>query len=79
MDRLFTWVQLMFVAFDQLLACWVRGFLFVWANREPPNPDETLSSWVGRSSLDGYRSAKIAERVIDFFLGEDHCRKAIGK
>ena len=79
LDRLFTWVQLMFVALDQFFATWFRGFVFVWLNGEKPNPDETLSSWIGRSALAGHKAARIAAAVIDFFMGQNHCFKAIGK
>jgi hypothetical protein len=78
-DRLFTWFQIMFQALDQLAACWLRGWLFVWADREEPDPDETISSWVGRNAAAGHRPALIAEAMIDFFLGAGHCRLAIGK
>lgn len=79
MDRLFTWFHVMFYAVDQLFACWFRGFVYVWFNSEKPSPDETLSSWVGRGAVEGGRAFLIAEKVIDFFLGSGHCRKAIGK
>jgi hypothetical protein len=79
LDRLFLWFPIMFTAADQLAACWLRGWLYVWFNREHPNPDETISSWVGRNALEGHKSALIAESVIDFFLGQGHCRLAIGK
>ena len=79
LDRLFTWAGVMLMAADQFFACWFRGFVFVWFNGEQPNPDETLSSWVGRAQRDGKRAGIIAAKVIDFFMGEDHCLKAIGK
>lgn len=78
-DRLFTWFQLMFQAADQLVGCWLRGWLFVWGNAERPDPDETISSWVGRGAVSGKHAFLIAESVIDFFFGKGHCRKAIGK
>lgn len=79
MGRLFQWFEVMFVAVDQLFATWVRGWVFVWLNGDKPNPDETLSSWVGRNAVEGHRAALIAEATIDFFLGQGHCRLAIGK
>lgn len=79
LDRLFSWFHVMFYALDQLFACWVRGFIYVWGNGEKPSPDETLSSWVGRGAVAGGRGFLIAEKVIDFFLNEGHCRRAIGK
>jgi hypothetical protein len=78
-DRLFQWFEVMFQALDQLAACWLRGWLYVWLNRDRPNPDETISSWIGRSAEAGYRAGLIAEKVVDFFLGAGHCRLAIGK
>jgi hypothetical protein len=79
LDRLFQWFEVMFVAVDQLFATWFRGWVFVWLNGDKPNPDETLSSWIGRNAVEGNRSALIAERVVDLFLGAGHCRRAIGK
>lgn len=78
-DRMFSWAFAMMMALDQLVACWVRGWVFVWLKGAEPDPDETLSSWIGRSSLAGYRAARVAEAVIDFFMGAGHCRDAIGK
>jgi hypothetical protein len=78
-DRFLTWVSLMFVALDQLFATWFRGFVFVWFNGEPPNPDETLSSWIGRGEVAGVRAFVIAAHLIDFFMGAGHCQRAIGK
>jgi hypothetical protein len=79
LDRLFQWFEVMFVAVDQLFATWFRGWVFVWLNGDKPNPDETLSSWIGRNAVEGNRSAMIAEKVVDLFLGAGHCRRAIGK
>jgi hypothetical protein len=79
LDRLFQWFEVMFVAVDQLFATWFRGWVFVWLNGDKPNPDETLSSWIGRNAVEGNRFALIAERVVDLFLGAGHCRRAIGK
>jgi hypothetical protein len=79
LDRLFAWVEIMFQALDQLAACYIRGLFYVWANAEKPDPDETISSWVGRGATEGKRAFLVAEKVIDFFLGQGHCRLAIGK
>jgi hypothetical protein len=78
-DRFFTWIELMLQAADQFLGCYIRGFFFVWFNAEEPDPDETISSWVGRAQRDGKRWGIVAAKVIDFFMGEGHCLKAIGK
>jgi hypothetical protein len=41
-------------------------------------PEETISSRVGRASLEGNWWAKnIFEPVIDFLLGKDHCKNNI--
>jgi hypothetical protein len=69
----------MLEAANQLLACAIRGGPFIFFNTERPNPDETISSWIGRSAEAGYRAGLIAEKVVDFFLGAGHCRLAIGK
>lgn len=79
-DRFATWVQVMFVACDQWLACWIRGFVFVWLGGEKPSADETLSAWVGRCAIAGYRAGRIAEKVIDFVMTQPgHCRRAIAR
>jgi hypothetical protein len=78
-DRLFTWIGLMLDAADQFLGCWLRGWFFVWFNGEQPDPDETISSWVGRAQRDGKRWGRIAAAVIDTVMGQGHCLKAIGK
>jgi hypothetical protein len=78
-DRLFQWFEVMFQAADQFLGCYLRGWFYVWGNAEKPNPDETISSWVGRGARDRKKPFLIAAAVIDFFMGQDHCLKAIGK
>lgn len=78
-DRFFTWAQLMLDALDQFVGCWLRGWFFVWFNAEQPNPDETISSWIGRAERDGKRWGIIAAKVIDFVMGQGHCLRSIGK
>jgi hypothetical protein len=78
-DRLFSWFEVMIWATDQYIGCWLRGWFYVWGNGEKPNPDETISSWIGRGQRDGKRAFGFAAAVIDFFMGEGHCRRAIGK
>lgn len=61
----------LFIAWDQGINTLLAG-----------DPDETISSRVGRASLDGKRWARILERIIDrlfMLLGEapDHCRRSI--
>lgn len=79
-DRFATWLQVMFTCLDQLLSCWVRGFVFVWLGGEKPSADETLSAWVGRCAIAGSRIGLIAEKVIDFLMTQPgHCRRAIAR
>jgi hypothetical protein len=78
--RLFLWVVDGLVCIDQFIGWWLRGWGYVWFNTERPNPDETISSWVGRNAVAGHMWALIAEVIIDtiFFWNPDHCRKAVG-
>jgi hypothetical protein len=70
------------VAIDQLLGTIIVGLLYLLALAPAPNPDETISSIVGRNAVAGKRWALIAERVIDrlFWLlgdGPNHCARSI--
>ena len=61
----------LFIALDQLLNVFAAG----------DNPDETISSAVGRKAIAGRKWALVAERVIDWLAfkltGErNHCRNA---
>jgi hypothetical protein len=76
--RLQAWVHQMLIAVDQLVGCWLRGWIYVWCGGELPSPDETISSWVGRHSLLGNGRARILERFIDAIFGTGHCRRSIG-
>jgi hypothetical protein len=69
---------LFLIAVDQLAYVWLACWLFVLANRAEPDPDETISSAVGRNAVAGRRWALIAERVIDRIFGRGHCRDSIG-
>ena len=44
------------------------------------DPDETISSRIGRGAIAGYRLALICEAVIDAmpWFGPGHCRRSIG-
>lgn len=57
------------IAFDQF-----------WNAAGGGNPDETISSRVGRGAVAGKWWALVAERVIDGmpWFGKGHCRGAIG-
>lgn len=76
-ERLKAWGKQMLLGFDQLLGCWLRGWVYVWRGGECPNADETISSYVGRRSRDGAGWASTAERLIDAILGAGHCRRSI--
>lgn len=60
------------IAWDQWANCLLGG----------NNPDETISSAVGRKAMRGVRWALVAERVIDALFaalgdGPGHCRRVI--
>lgn len=76
--RFKAWSHEMLVALDQFAGCWLRGWLYVWVGGEEPDPDETISSWVGRHSLAGNSRALLLERLIDAVFGAGHCRRSIG-
>lgn len=78
-NRFANWFERMLICLDQLFACWLRGWFFVWFNKgELPSADETLSAFVGRYAEAGQRWAIIAEKVIDFLMqNPSHCRRAI--
>jgi hypothetical protein len=70
----------MFIALDQLVYVWLCGWAYVWLGRGScPNPDETISSCVGRHAVAQKKWALIAEKVINalFWFQPDHCRNAI--
>lgn len=81
LTRLLAWTGRMLVCADQLLACWLRGWFYVWLGRgELPSADETLSAFVGRHAIAGKRWALVAERVIDAVMTQrGHCRAAIAR
>jgi hypothetical protein len=70
----------MLVCVDQLAACWLRGWFYVWLGMgELPSADETMSAFVGRNAIAGRPWALVAEKVIDFVMRQPgHCRAAIG-
>lgn len=41
------------------------------------NPDETISSRVGKASLAGKWWGKLLEPIIDAWFGQGHCRRSI--
>jgi hypothetical protein len=70
------------VALDQLLYVSLAAPFAAAGLSEAPRPQETISSFVGRSALLRHRWAHLAERLIDglfWALGEPlgHCRASI--
>lgn len=79
MHRLGRWVVSWLIAFDQLVQVWAAGWTYVWLARgDCPNPDETISSCVGRFAERGRPWALIAEKLIDAVFGAGHCRRSVG-
>ncbi|SNS52995.1 hypothetical protein SAMN06295912_108109 [Sphingomonas laterariae] len=72
------------VSIDQLAHIILAAPKYLILGGPVPDPDETISSKVGRMAVRGRRWALIAERVIDWLferLGEapGHCRRNIGR
>lgn len=74
------------VSIDQLALVIVTSPLYlVGITNEPPCPDETLSSRVGRYSIDGHAWAKVAEAAINLLFWwqtddqgrRNHCARSI--
>ena len=69
------------VAVDQLLGVMIIGTLYLVGLADLPNPDETISSYVGRAVIVGKWWAPFVAAVIDWLflqLGDpDHCRNSI--
>jgi len=78
------WLALLGTALSQLLNVTVRGPRFVVLGGISPDPDETLSSVVGRAALDGRLAGLVAEWIIDrlaypFEGALGHCRSAANR
>jgi hypothetical protein len=69
------------IGVDQFVAILIKIPLYILLNHPAPNPDETISSIVGRNAVAGQRWAIISEKVINFIFGvlgdHNHCRKSI--
>lgn len=76
--RLGRFIHDMLISIDQSAGCWLRGWFYVFGLASEPNPDETISSWVGRNAVIGKQWAIIAEKFIDALFGAGHCRREIG-
>jgi hypothetical protein len=79
------WLHELLVAIDQLLHVVFGGPKYVLVGGEVPNADETISSKVGRASLQGKRWARwFAEPAIDAVMfvltgQKNHCIASIGR
>lgn len=70
------------VALDQLAFVSIFALPYILCGGDAPDPQETISSYVGRHAVKGRRSALIAEWLINrlfMLLGgrPDHCRRYI--
>lgn len=82
MNRFQSWIWVVLVALDQLIHAVGFGAWYVITGRgELPNPDETISSRVGRNAIRGKQWALVMEWLIDSIfelLGQSgHCRANI--
>lgn len=76
--RLKLWFWVLAVSFTQsVFNTFGAGLWWVLTGRgSAPNPDEPLSSRVGRNAIAGKKWALFAEKVIDDIFGKDHCRNS---
>lgn len=69
------------ISIDQLAQVIIGGVIYLMGMGPLPSADETISSVVGRRSIDGKMWAKVAEKIINFIfalLGDhDHCRRSV--
>lgn len=82
MARALLWGRSWLIALDQLLYVTFAGPLYLAGWAALPRPQETISSVVGRKSLEGRRWARAAEKLLDGLfeaLGEPpgHSRRSI--
>ncbi|MFZ4165302.1 hypothetical protein [Brevundimonas sp. NPDC058933] len=84
--RLWWVIVKLLIAIDQVAHVLVAAPFYVFGLTDDlPDPDETISSRVGRYSIRGDRWAKVAEYLIDllFFWQTDehgrrnHCRRSV--
>ncbi|AYJ88137.1 hypothetical protein D3Y57_19285 [Sphingomonas paeninsulae] len=78
MQRLKLWALCVLIALDQLAHCLLGGPKYILFGGPTPDPDETISSIVGRQAIVGKRWALICEVFIDALFGAGHCRSKIG-
>jgi hypothetical protein len=77
-SRLRWWFLCILLAIDQLAQVIMTGPGYVVFGGVPIDPDETVSSWVGRRAAKGNLPARYVEIAIDFLFGKGHCRDSIG-
>lgn len=80
--RLRLWTIALLVSLDQLAHVLLAGPKYLLVGGPVPDPDETISSKVGRMAIRGKRWALLCERAIDWIFerlgdGPGHCRRMI--
>ena len=68
MSRVLDWMRLGGTAFSQLLHVLARGPFFVAGRGSAPDPDETLSAFLGRRAADGAHWAQALAGVVDVLM-----------
>lgn len=78
-ERLTVWLWLVAVAFTQgVFNTCGAGLWWVLTGRgQAPDPDEPLSSRVGRAAIAGKAWGLWGERMIDGIFGAGHCRASV--
>jgi hypothetical protein len=77
-QRLKLWGVCILIALDQLFHCIIGGPKYILFGGMTPNPDETISSKVGRAALAGKRWALACQWCINLVFGKNHCLNSIG-
>lgn len=72
------WLWLFAVAFTQgVFNTTLAGLWWVVTGKgEAPDPDEPLSSRIGRNAILGKKWALVLEWLVDRVLGQGHCRSS---
>lgn len=82
-ERLKRALLIVLIALDQLAQVLLSVPHYIFVGGAVPNPDETISSKVGRNAIAGKRWALLCEKFIDWLFyrltGErGHCRRHVG-
>lgn len=82
MKRVARALRAIVVAINQLIGTTITALLYIVGFAPEPNPDEAISSIVGRNAQAGKWWARVLEKVIDLLLwllgdGWGHCRRSI--